>query len=138
MEPTADIAVIGLAVMGQNLIMNMNDHGFTVVAYNRTVAKVDEFIAEHKYEIIPRGDGTKYSHEVEYEVSEYELDDVNVSINTGSSGFKTEFSPCKIEDETDKEKSGGIALCLSGRQERIAIRVLERIEAERNEGKSQS
>ena len=100
--------------------------------------KVDEFIAEHKYEIIPRGDGTKYSHEVEYEVSEYELDDVNVSINTGSSGFKTEFSPCKIEDETDKEKSGGIALCLSGRQERIAIRVLERIEAERNEGKSQS
>ncbi len=45
MEPTADIAVIGLAVMGQNLIMNMNDHGFTVVAYNRTVAKVDEFIA---------------------------------------------------------------------------------------------
>ncbi len=45
MEPQADIAVIGLAVMGQNLIMNMNDHGFTVVAYNRTVAKVDEFLA---------------------------------------------------------------------------------------------
>src|SRR5258707_6625531 len=45
MEPQADIAVIGLAVMGQNLIMNMNDHGFTVVAFNRTVAKVDEFMA---------------------------------------------------------------------------------------------
>src|SRR6476661_6694967 len=45
MEPNADIAVIGLAVMGQNLILNMNDHGFTVVAFNRTVAKVDEFIA---------------------------------------------------------------------------------------------
>jgi 6-phosphogluconate dehydrogenase len=45
METQADIAVIGLAVMGQNLILNMNDHGFTVVAYNRTVAKVDEFIA---------------------------------------------------------------------------------------------
>ncbi|MCP5524698.1 MAG: decarboxylating NADP(+)-dependent phosphogluconate dehydrogenase [Verrucomicrobiales bacterium] len=44
-EPTADIAVIGLAVMGQNLILNMNDHGFTVVAYNRTVQKVDEFLA---------------------------------------------------------------------------------------------
>jgi 6-phosphogluconate dehydrogenase len=44
MEPTADIAVIGLAVMGQNLILNMNDHGFTVVAFNRTVAKVDEFL----------------------------------------------------------------------------------------------
>ncbi len=45
MEPKADIAVIGLAVMGQNLILNMNDHGFTVVAYNRTVAKVDAFLA---------------------------------------------------------------------------------------------
>src|SRR3954466_5260203 len=44
MEPTADIAPIGLAVMGQNLILNMNDHGFKVVAYNRTVAKVDEFL----------------------------------------------------------------------------------------------
>ena len=46
MEPTADIAVIGLAVMGQNLILNMNDHGFTVVAYNRTVQKVDDFLAD--------------------------------------------------------------------------------------------
>src|SRR3984957_4739450 len=46
MEPKADFALIGLAVMGQNLIMNMNDHGFTVVAYNRTVAKVDEFLAD--------------------------------------------------------------------------------------------
>lgn len=45
MEPRADIAVIGLAVMGQNLILNMNDHGFTVAAFNRTVSKVDEFLA---------------------------------------------------------------------------------------------
>jgi 6-phosphogluconate dehydrogenase len=45
MEPKADIALIGLAVMGQNLILNMNDHGFTVVAYNRTVEKVDHFLA---------------------------------------------------------------------------------------------
>jgi 6-phosphogluconate dehydrogenase len=44
MEPTADIALIGLAVMGQNLILNMNDHGYTVVAFNRTVSKVDEFM----------------------------------------------------------------------------------------------
>jgi 6-phosphogluconate dehydrogenase len=44
MEPNADIAVIGLAVMGQNLILNMNDHGFTVVAFNRTVSKVDDFL----------------------------------------------------------------------------------------------
>src|SRR5512136_1737702 len=44
MEPKADIALIGLAVMGQNLILNMNDHGFTVVAYNRTTSKVDDFL----------------------------------------------------------------------------------------------
>jgi len=44
MEPTADIALIGLAVMGQNLILNMNDHGYTVVAFNRTVSKVDDFL----------------------------------------------------------------------------------------------
>ncbi len=31
--------------MGQNLILNMNDHGFTVAAYNRTVSKVDDFVA---------------------------------------------------------------------------------------------
>ena len=39
-----DIGVIGLAVMGQNLILNMNDKGFKVVAYNRTVSKVDDFL----------------------------------------------------------------------------------------------
>ncbi|MBI5820634.1 MAG: decarboxylating NADP(+)-dependent phosphogluconate dehydrogenase [Verrucomicrobia bacterium] len=44
-EQQADIALIGLAVMGQNLILNMNDHGFTVVAFNRTVSKVDDFLA---------------------------------------------------------------------------------------------
>ena len=44
MEPKGDIALIGLAVMGQNLILNMNDKGFTVVAYNRTTSKVEDFI----------------------------------------------------------------------------------------------
>src|SRR5437763_3862986 len=44
MEARADIALIGLAVMGQNLILNMNDHGFTVAAFNRTVSKVDDFL----------------------------------------------------------------------------------------------
>ncbi|EDL81155.1 rCG31394, isoform CRA_c [Rattus norvegicus] len=42
----ADIALIGLAVMGQNLILNMNDHGFVVCAFNRTVSKVDDFLAK--------------------------------------------------------------------------------------------
>ncbi|PVG04669.1 putative 6-phosphogluconate dehydrogenase [Serendipita vermifera] len=40
----ADIGLIGLAVMGQNLILNMNDKGFTVCAFNRTTSKVDHFL----------------------------------------------------------------------------------------------
>merc|ERR1711962_789315 len=44
-KPVADIALIGLAVMGQNIILNMNDHGFVVCAFNRTVQKVDDFHA---------------------------------------------------------------------------------------------
>ncbi|CAG0879049.1 unnamed protein product [Cyprideis torosa] len=44
-QQQADIALIGLAVMGQNLILNMNDHGFVVCAFNRTVEKVDQFLA---------------------------------------------------------------------------------------------
>lgn len=43
-QPQADIALIGLAVMGQNLILNMDDNGFVVCAYNRTVAKVEHFL----------------------------------------------------------------------------------------------
>jgi 6-phosphogluconate dehydrogenase len=45
LEPSSDIALIGLAVMGQNLVMNMNDHGFTVSVYNRTGSVTDEFLA---------------------------------------------------------------------------------------------
>jgi 6-phosphogluconate dehydrogenase len=41
----ADIGLIGLAVMGQNLVLNMNDHGYVVAVYNRTVSKVDDFLA---------------------------------------------------------------------------------------------
>ena len=44
MSAQCDIGVIGLAVMGQNLILNMADHGFHVAAYNRTTSKVDEFL----------------------------------------------------------------------------------------------
>ena len=44
-EVVADIGVIGLAVMGRNLILNMDDHGYTVVAFNRTTSKVDDFLA---------------------------------------------------------------------------------------------
>ncbi|MDO9424273.1 MAG: decarboxylating NADP(+)-dependent phosphogluconate dehydrogenase [Methylobacter sp.] len=40
----ANIGLIGLAVMGQNLVLNMNDHGFTVAVFNRTTRTVDEFL----------------------------------------------------------------------------------------------
>jgi 6-phosphogluconate dehydrogenase len=42
---SCDIGLIGLAVMGQNLVLNMNDHGFKVAVFNRTVSKVDDFVA---------------------------------------------------------------------------------------------
>jgi len=42
--PKADIAVIGLAVMGENLVLNMESKGFTVAVFNRTTEKVTEFI----------------------------------------------------------------------------------------------
>jgi len=41
----ADIGLIGLAVMGENLVMNMESKGFTVAVYNRTTEKVDAFLA---------------------------------------------------------------------------------------------
>jgi len=44
MDKQADIGLIGLAVMGQNLVLNMCDHGYTVAVFNRTVSKVDEFM----------------------------------------------------------------------------------------------
>jgi 6-phosphogluconate dehydrogenase len=42
---SADIGLIGLAVMGENLVLNMESHGFTVAVFNRTVARVEEFLA---------------------------------------------------------------------------------------------
>lgn len=41
----ANIGLIGLAVMGQNLVLNMDDHGFRVAVFNRTTSTVDEFLA---------------------------------------------------------------------------------------------
>jgi 6-phosphogluconate dehydrogenase len=43
---SCDIGLIGLAVMGQNLVLNMNDHGYRVAVFNRTVSKVDDFLAD--------------------------------------------------------------------------------------------
>src|SRR4051812_16386554 len=41
---SADIGLIGLAVMGENLVLNMESHGNTVAVFNRTTSKVDSFV----------------------------------------------------------------------------------------------
>ncbi|MDR2513403.1 MAG: NADP-dependent phosphogluconate dehydrogenase, partial [Puniceicoccales bacterium] len=43
----SEIGLIGLAVMGQNLALNIADHGFAISVHNRTAAKTDEFIARN-------------------------------------------------------------------------------------------
>ncbi|MEZ4728917.1 MAG: NADP-dependent phosphogluconate dehydrogenase [Caldilineaceae bacterium] len=45
--PTANIGLIGLAVMGQNLVLNMERNGYTVAVYNRTTSTMEEFVNEH-------------------------------------------------------------------------------------------
>ncbi|MGE5427905.1 MAG: decarboxylating NADP(+)-dependent phosphogluconate dehydrogenase [Methylococcaceae bacterium] len=45
MKKLADIGLIGLAVMGENLVLNMESKGYTVAVFNRTVSRVDEFMA---------------------------------------------------------------------------------------------
>lgn len=45
----SDIGLIGLAVMGQNLALNIADHGFTVSVYNRTASKTTEFVSRNAY-----------------------------------------------------------------------------------------
>ncbi len=47
-QPTCDIGLVGLAVMGQNLCLNMADHGFKVAVYNRTTTTMTDFIAQHQ------------------------------------------------------------------------------------------
>ena len=46
LDKKCDIGLIGLAVMGQNLVLNMNDHGYKVAVFNRTTSKVDEFLGD--------------------------------------------------------------------------------------------
>jgi 6-phosphogluconate dehydrogenase len=46
MQASCDFAVVGLAVMGENLALNINDHGYKVAVFNRTVSKVEQFLAD--------------------------------------------------------------------------------------------
>ncbi|KAI6770535.1 hypothetical protein HG530_005164 [Fusarium avenaceum] len=61
---SADLGLIGLAVMGQNLILNMADNGFTICAFNRTVSKVDRFLENEA-----KGKSVVGAHSVEEFVS---------------------------------------------------------------------
>jgi 6-phosphogluconate dehydrogenase len=45
MKPLSDIGLVGLAVMGENLTLNMASKGYTVTAYNRSIDKVENFLA---------------------------------------------------------------------------------------------
>jgi 6-phosphogluconate dehydrogenase len=49
-QATADIGLIGLAVMGQNLALNIADHGFNIAVYNRTTSTMEEWVAKVKKE----------------------------------------------------------------------------------------
>ena len=48
-KPQSDIGLIGLAVMGQNLALNIADHGFQISVFNRTTEKTDRFVAENPH-----------------------------------------------------------------------------------------
>ncbi|RMZ83111.1 hypothetical protein DV738_g1203, partial [Chaetothyriales sp. CBS 135597] len=63
-QPSGDFGLIGLAVMGQNLILNAADHGYTVVVFNRTVSKVDRFLENEA-----KGKSIVGSHSIEEFVS---------------------------------------------------------------------
>ena len=45
--PACDIGLVGLAVMGENLVLNMESRGYQVAVFNRTVSKVDDFLKRH-------------------------------------------------------------------------------------------
>jgi len=50
-----DLGLVGLAVMGQNLVLNMNDHGFKIAVFNRTISKVDQFLENEAKETLVVG-----------------------------------------------------------------------------------
>jgi 6-phosphogluconate dehydrogenase len=60
MSSQQDIGLIGLAVMGENLVLNMESHGFAVAVYNRTTSKVDDFVKGRA-----KGKNIKGCHSVE-------------------------------------------------------------------------
>ena len=61
MSSTADIGLIGLAVMGSNLALNIAEKGYTIAVHNRTASKIDDFMVTAKQQaldgkIVPEAD----------------------------------------------------------------------------------
>src|SRR3954470_21763320 len=54
---SADVGLVGLAVMGQNLVLNMADHGFKVAVYNRTTATTQKFVDDNPPNVFGDGGG---------------------------------------------------------------------------------
>ena len=52
---SADVGLVGLAVMGANFALNMADHGFKVAVYNRTTSVTEEFVRENPADVIGPG-----------------------------------------------------------------------------------
>ncbi len=67
MNKLSDIGLIGLAVMGENLVLNMESKGFTVSVYNRSASKVDDFLAARA-----KGKNIKGTHSMEEFVASLE------------------------------------------------------------------
>ena len=79
---TADIGLIGLAVMGENLVLNMASHGFTVAVFNRTTSKVDAFLAGRA-----RGKSIVGTHTVQELVSSLERPrKIMIMVKAGAAG----------------------------------------------------
>ena len=57
-DVTSEFGLIGLAVMGQNLALNVADHGYQISVYNRTYSKTLEFLARNEYSNNLFGDET--------------------------------------------------------------------------------
>ena len=54
-----DVGLIGLGVMGRNIVLNLADHGYRVAVYNRTTSATTEFLAEHGADGFPNGGGLR-------------------------------------------------------------------------------
>ncbi|MCZ6735607.1 MAG: NAD(P)-binding domain-containing protein, partial [Planctomycetota bacterium] len=52
---TCDVGLIGLGVMGRNLVLNLADHGYRAAVYNRTTSATQKFLAEHGDDPFPDG-----------------------------------------------------------------------------------